>query len=552
MCGIFAIFLQSPLVDPLAVRQFRDRIYAHSKTIRHRGPDRSGLVIIPEAGVGMAHERLAINGTSNGLQPFKSGGTVVTVNGEIYNHLNLERRFGLLDCQSGSDCEVILRLYQSGKYGSLVEMVGLLEGIFAFILFDQSTGRAVVARDPVGVVPLYWGRGQDGGSLWFGSEMKAIQEGCEVIYNFPPGSLLDFGKEENFNFIRYYCPPWWDEALIPKGSFDSNELRDRFCQAVHAQMMSQVPFGILLSGGLDSSLIAAVAVRKHSQDNDCKLKTFSVGMLGSPDLEAARRVAGFLGTEHHECIFTAEEGIDALRDLVWHLETYDVTTIRASTPMFLLARYVRAHGIKMVLSGEGSDEIFGGYLYFHSAPSPAAFHAETVGRVKGLHLSDCLRANKATMAWGLEVRPPFLHTPFLDYALSIDPGERMPRIQGSSMIEKWILRKAFDCPEDPFLPPEILWRQKEQFSDGVGYGWIDGLRLAASHLVSPQRLALASTIFPIDTPKTAEAFLYRSIFDRLFPGEPARATVQRWVPKTDWGCPEDPSGRAQQVHQQHI
>lgn len=423
-----------------------------------------------------------------------------------------------------------------------------LQGDFAFVISDGNTYLA--ARDPIGVVPLYMGKKNDG-SIWFASEMKCLIDDCESIEIFPPGHFYT----PELGLQRYYNPLWFRQ--IPTGEPDLVKLRQTFETAVVRRMMSDVPYGLLLSGGLDSSLVASV-VKKFSENRIedggkskawwPQLHSFCIGLShDSPDQIAAREVAKYLGTIHHEFTFTIQDGLDALEQVIWHLETYDVTTIRASTPMYLLSRKIKALGIKMVLSGEGSDEIFGGYLYFHNAPDSKSFHKENVKRIKNLHLFDCLRANKSTSAWGVEVRVPFLDKDFLDIAFSFDPIYKMP---SNEKIEKWIMRKAFDVEDNPYLPKHILWRQKEQFSDGVGYNWIDQLKNECEKRVSDDEFKEKDKLFPYNTPETKEAFYFRKIFDKLFPHKSSQYTVKKWVPK--WSTSNDPSGRVQSVHNYKI
>ena len=556
MCGIFALFGYKKASSE---HEFRVFVKAAADKIMHRGPDYSGVVTFGGKENALAHERLSIVGTSSGSQPLSSrhSDCYLTVNGEIYNHLELrsilekEHEF-----QTQSDCEVILHLWEdaikTGTQEAFMQACQKLNGIFAFVLFDGKDWYA--ARDPIGVCSLYQGWGKDG-SVWFASEMKCLVGECERIIAFPPGHFVSsredcfFGKQT----IPYYQPIWYQPDFIPQVPVDYQRLRDSLISAVHSQMMSEVPFGALLSGGLDSSLVASILQEKISVS--CpgkKLPTFSIGLLGAPDLIAAKKVADWLGTEHYEFHFTVQEGIDMIPKMIWHLESFDVTTIRASIPMFFLSRHVKALGIKMVHSGEGSDEIFGGYLYFSRAPDAASLHKETVQRVQCLHLSDCLRANKSTMAWGLEARVPFLDLQFLDVVMTMDPKEKL---SSKERIEKYVLRRAFDTNTPrgkPYLPQEVLWRQKEQFSDGVGYSWIDSLKKNAEDAVSDERMEHAAEIFPFDTPTTKEAFYYREIFEEMFPGNSAASTVRRWIPRADWGCPADPSGRAQAIHCQTI
>jgi asparagine synthase (glutamine-hydrolysing) len=403
------------------------------------------------------------------------------------------------------------------------------------------------------VCPLYYGYSEDG-AVWFSSELKALKDDCKTFFEFPPGHY--YSNKTN-GLKRYYNPPWWDEAVIPSTKIALTELRVAFEEAVIRRMMCDVPYGVLLSGGLDSSLVAAITARhaeKRIEDHERsrawwpRLHSFCIGLQGAPDLAAASEVAKFLGTVHHEFHFTVQEGIDAIPNVIQHLETYDVTTIRASTPMFFLARRIKAMGVKMVLSGEGSDEVFGGYLYFHKAPNKEEFHKETVRRVKHLHYFDCLRANKSTAAWGVEVRVPFLDKRFLDVAMTIDPEMKLCGSNGK--IEKHLLRSAFDTKENPYLPDNILWRQKEQFSDGVGYSWISTLKAHAEAQVSDKDWEAREQRFPYNTPQTREAFWYRSLFEEMFPQESAIKTVHAWIPT--WSASTDPSGRVQQVHAAHV
>ena len=604
MCGIFAVFGHSGPIET-----FRPKAVSLSKRIRHRGPDWSGIAVIDNNV--LCHERLAIVGVDSGAQPLRNGDETVflCVNGEIYNHkslrLNLEEKRmtegkPVPVYRTASDCEIILHLYE--EYG--VSCVSYLDGMFAFVLYDSVNQRYIAARDPIGIVPLYQGWSADG-SVWFASEMKCIFEDCsQKLVSFEPGTIYDsmLGKSE-----RWYEPTWWSEWFLPKSSdsiqhaigsgdrdtrntvvqFDNlwlDKIRNALIDSVEKMLMSEVPYGVLLSGGLDSSLIAAIAARctiKSAQDLNKidspsspvtspgfwsqKLHSFSVGLPGSPDLVAARKVAQHIGTLHHEFTFTIDEGLDAMHEVIYHLESYDVTTIRASTPMYLMSRKIKASGVKMVLSGEGSDEVFGGYLYFHQAPSVEELHKETLARVKLLHTSDCLRANKSTMAWGVEARVPFLDTHLLDIAMTMPPEYKHPKLT-PRMIEKEILRKAFDVDvvdesgtSKPYLPEDVLWRQKEQFSDGVGYSWIDKLKSHAEALVSDENWNNRFALFPFDTPATREAFCYRRIFEGFFCPptaefseneykKPILETVVRWVPRKDWGCNEDPSGRAQNTH----
>lgn len=530
MCSIFGIFGLQPGDD---VQGLRRQSLELSRLQRHRGPDWSG--VHHDDGAILVHERLAIVDPAGGSQPLRSGDgmLVLAVNGEIYNHRELEA--GLKQdyaFQTGSDCEVINALYREQDPAAFLDR---LNGIFAFALWDVAKRRVLVARDPIGVVPLYWGHDRDG-RLCVASEMKALAPICADVAQFPPGhyydSALDDGSGAGSALRRYYDRPWRDYAAVEGVEADLVALREAFERAVHRQLMSDVPYGVLLSGGLDSSLVAAVAARyarRRVEDDDRseawwpRLHSFAIGLEGSPDLAAAEVAAEALGTVHHGFTYTFQEGLDALPEVIRHIETFDVTTIRASTPMYLLARRIKAMGVKMVLSGEGSDEIFGGYLYFHKAPDAREFHEELVRKLDALHNYDCLRANKSMMAWGVEPRVPFLDVEFLDVAMRIDAKHKMvdKAASGAQRMEKGILRAAFEG----WLPESILWRQKEQFSDGVGYGWIDGLKAHAEAQVSDRELAAAARRFPVNPPQTKEAYLYRSLFEAQFPGAACAATV---------------------------
>ncbi len=560
MCSILGIFDLGRDTDLVALRT---KALAQSVRQRHRGPDWSG--VHADAGAVLVHERLAIVDPAGGAQPLRSadGMLVLAVNGEIYNHRQLERELHMpYAFQSGSDCEVINALYaeQSIEPGGerIAEFLSHLNGIFAFALWDRAAQRYLIARDPIGVCPLYIGR-DDHGRLWVGSEMKALVDVCTSIDVFPPGHYLDSRVGTP---LPYWQPAWRDYEATRGTSVAADELRAAFEQAVHRQLMTDVPYGVLLSGGLDSSLVAACAMkfaRQRVEEDDCseawwpRLHSFAIGLHGAPDLAAARIAAEAIGTVHHEFHFTVEEGLDALPEVIRHIESYDVTSIRASTPMYLLARRIHAMGIKMVLSGEGADEIVGGYLYFHKAPSAEAFHAETVRKLDALHLYDCLRANKSMAAWGVEARVPFLDLEFLDLAMRMDAEHKRVRPDGTRLdrIEKRVLREAFVGA----LPDAILWRQKEQFSDGVGYGWIDALKAHALAAVSDTELADAAARFPHNPPGSKEAMLYRTLFARAFPGESCAQTVPggpsiacssaaaiAWDPS--FAAAADPSGRA--------
>lgn len=517
MCGILGIFDLEPGAD---LRSLRRTALARSALQRHRGPDWSG--VHADEGAILVHERLAIVDPAGGAQPIRSadGAIVLAVNGEIYNHRTLEA--GLTDpypFQSRSDCEVINALYRTEGPGFLSR----LNGIFAFALWDREQRRYLIARDPVGVCPLYWGRDAEG-HRWVASEMKTLAGICADLEVFPPGHWFD---SETGALQRYHEPRWRDHQVTRGVQVDPTTLREALEQAVHRQLMSDVPYGVLLSGGLDSAVVATCAARfaRHRVEEDDRteawwprLHSFAIGLHGAPDLQAAQVAAEAIGTVHHAFEFTVEEGLDALPEVIRHIESYDVTTVRASTPMFLLARRIRAMGIKMVLSGEGSDEIFGGYLYFHKAPSAQAFHEETVRKLDALHLYDCLRANKSMAAWGIEARVPFLDLEFLDLAMGMDAEQKEVL---SGRIEKQVLRDAFRG----LLPEEILWRQKEQFSDGVGYGWIDALKVHAAQQMSDAELSEAETRYPVNSPTTKEGLVYRRLFESIYPGDACAATV---------------------------
>ncbi len=553
MCSIFGIFGLQPGDD---LRLLRRQALELSQRQRHRGPDWSG-VHVDDASI-LVHERLAIVDPGGGAQPLKSadGQLVLAVNGEIYNHKELREALDApYEFLTGSDCEVINALYRQQSPAAFLDRIN---GIFAFALWDRERGAVLIARDPMGVCPLYWGHDRDG-RLRVASEMKSLVDACADVAQFPPGHFYDSATGE---LSRYHHRPWREHAAVEGVEADKRALREAFERAVHRQLMTDVPYGVLLSGGLDSSLVAAVAARyaRHRIEEDDKseawwprLHSFAIGLKGSPDLAAAEIAAEAIGTVHHGFEYSFEEGLDALPEVIRHIETYDVTTIRASTPMYLLARRIKAMGVKMVLSGEGSDEIFGGYLYFHKAPNAREFHEELVRKLDALHNFDCLRANKSMMAWGVEPRVPFLDVEFLDIAMRIDAEAKMVARPGSGKrsIEKALLREAFEG----YLPDSILWRQKEQFSDGVGYGWIDGLKSHADAHVSDRELAAAAKCFPINPPLTKEAYHYRRIFEGFFPGSAAALTVPggksiacssptaiAW--DASFAAAADPSGRA--------
>ena len=591
MCGIVSIFnikQQTP--------ERRQKALRMSQKLRHRGPDWSGIYVGGSAI--LAHERLSIVDPESGGQPLYSPDRklVLAVNGEIYNHQEIRRRFaGQYDFQTGSDCEVILALYRDKGVSFLED----ISGIFAFALYDEARDAFLIARDPIGVIPLYIGYDSDG-TVYVASELKALEGQCERYEPFPPGHYA-YGNSKTLNptikFERYYQRDWFDYEAVKNNEASVDAIRDALTEAVRRQLMSDVPYGVLLSGGLDSSVISAIAERfseRRIEDDSQtraywpRLHSFAVGLKGAPDLAKAKRVADHIGTVHHEINYTLQEGLDAIRDVIYFTETYDVTTVRASTPMYLLARVIKSMGIKMVLSGEGADEVFGGYLYFHKAPDARAFHEETVRKLSKLNYYDCLRANKSLAAWGVEGRVPFLDKEFLDVAMRTNPEAKRPRPApnpslagrgvittspqrllvsaprparegqgGGSAIEKYILREAFA----DMLPAEIAWRQKEQFSDGVGYSWIDTLKKVTSEAVSDEQMAHAAERFPINPPMNKEEYYYRSIFSELFPTDSAAASVPHeasvacstaialeW--DAAWKKLNDPSGRAvKDVHE---
>ncbi|WKB80455.1 asparagine synthase B [Cellulophaga lytica] len=515
MCGIVCAFDVKESTEVL-----RPQLLDMSKKIRHRGPDWSGIYADDKAI--LAHERLAIVDPASGKQPLfsKDGKLVLAANGEIYNHQELRAQSkGSYDFQTESDCEVILALYKEKGTSFLDE----LNGIFGFAIYDVDKDEYFVARDHMGIIPLYMGWDANG-TFYVASELKALEGTCTKIELFPPGHYL---HSKDGQLKKWYSRDWMEYDAVKENETSIKEIKEALEAAVHRQLMSDVPYGVLLSGGLDSSVTSAIA-KKYSQkrieSGDTKdawwpqLHSFSVGLEGSPDLAAAQKVADHIGTVHHEIKFTIQEGLDAIRDVVYNLETYDITTIRASTPMYLMARVIKSMGIKMVLSGEGADELFGGYLYFHKAPSPQEFHEETVRKLDKLHMYDCLRANKSLAAWGIEGRVPFLDKEFMDVAMRINPKDKM--INGERM-EKWVVRKAFE----DMLPESVAWRQKEQFSDGVGYSWIDTLKEVVATEVTDEQLANAKYRFPLQTPTSKEEFYYRAIFEEHFPSDAAALCV---------------------------
>ena len=545
MCGIVGIFniqTQSEILRAKALKM--------AQKIRHRGPDWSGIYC--DGSAILAHERLSIVDPQSGGQPLYSsdGKVVLAVNGEIYNHRDIRKEFeGEYQFQTGSDCEVILALYRKKGINFLED----LSGIFAFALYDSEKDEYLIARDPIGVIPLYIGHDKDG-KLYIASELKALEGFCDSYEPFLPGHYY-YSKEGEMK--RWYTRDWMEYDAVKNNNAYSSDVHDSLEDAVQRQLMSDVPYGVLLSGGLDSSVISAVAKKYAAKrvETDGKseawwpqLHSFAVGLKDAPDLIKAREVANHIGTIHHEINYTVQEGLDAIRDVIYFIETYDVTTVRASTPMYLLARVIKSMGIKMVLSGEGADEIFGGYLYFHKAPNAKAFHEETVRKISKLHLYDCLRANKSLSAWGVEGRVPFLDKEFLDVAMRLNPEAKMAP---GKTIEKKILREAFA----DMLPASVAWRQKEQFSDGVGYNWIDSLKALTSERVSDEEMAHAAERFPINPPMNKEEYYYRSIFEEHFPSKSAAKCVPS-VPSVACSTPEalawdesfknmnDPSGRA--------
>ena len=546
MCGIVCAFELKEASETL-----RPQLLSMAKCLRHRGPDWSGIYSNEKAI--LAHERLAIVDPTSGKQPLFSEdkNLVLAANGEIYNHKELRKQFnGNYNFQTQSDCEVILALYKEKGTQFLDE----LNGIFGFAIYDVEKDEYLIARDHMGIIPLYIGWDKNG-TFYVASELKALEGHCTKIELFPPGHYLS-SREDGYQ--RWYQRDWMEYENVKDNETSIEDLRKALEAAVHRQLMSDVPYGVLLSGGLDSSITSALAKkysdkRIESDDTDAawwpRLHSFAIGLEGSPDLAAARKVADHLDTVHHEIKFTIQEGIDAIKDVIYQLETYDVTTIRASTPMYLMARAIKAMGIKMVLSGEGADEIFGGYLYFHKAPNAKEFHEETVRKLDKLHQYDCLRANKSLCAWGIEGRVPFLDKEFMDVAMRLNPKDKMI-VQGER-IEKWVLRKAFE----DYLPESVAWRQKEQFSDGVGYSWIDTLKEMVNEQVSDEQLDHAHFRFPVQPPKSKEEFFYRSIFSEHFPSDAAALSVPS-VPSVACSTPtalewdesfrnmNDPSGRA--------
>lgn len=581
MCGFVGCFDLSSGSAPIGEglkEELRSQVLEMSKKIRHRGPDWSGVYTGNNAI--LSHERLSIVDPLSGKQPLVSddGKIILAANGEIYNHKTLRTEFnGKYNFLTGSDCEVIIPLYkQYRELGNFAEMIEKLSGIFAFALYDSEKDVYLISRDEIGVIPLYQGWDKSG-RYYVASELKALEGECQTIEEFPNGSYLysgDSSENTPSKPVRWYKRDWENFDNVknnPKATDEKGEIinpsviekvRNGLESAVKAQLMSDVPYGVLLSGGLDSSIIAAITQKfskKRIESNSTEsawwpqLHSFAVGLEGSPDLIAAQKAADYIGTVHHEVHFTIQEALDALPDVIYHIETYDITTVRASTPMYLLARVIKSMGIKMVLSGEGSDELFGGYLYFHKAPNAQEFHEELVRKMSKLHLYDCLRANKSLMAWGVEGRVPFLDKDFIDIAMNLNPSDKMniKLPDGKQRMEKWILRKAFE----DMLPENICWRQKEQFSDGVGYNWIDTLKKMTEEKVSDAEFARREMRFPVNTPKTKEEYYYREIYSRLFPSDSAAKVVPHeagvacstakaleW--DAAWKNADEPSGRA--------
>ena len=575
MCGFVGAFdlnSGSKPIDEGLKEELRAQVLDMSKKIRHRGPDWSGVYTGKNAI--LSHERLSIVDPLSGKQPLVSddGKIILAANGEIYNHKEIRKEFeGKYNFQTGSDCEAIIPLYKKFRdSGDCTLMIEKLSGIFAFALYDSENDVYLVARDEIGVIPLYQGWDK-AGRYFVASELKALEGECQTIEEFPNGHYF-YSKDAKP--VRWYKRDWESfdavknnaRATDDKGEIINpsviEKVRNGLESAVKQQLMSDVPYGVLLSGGLDSSIIAAITQKfsKKRIESDSKeaawwpqLHSFAVGLEGSPDLIAAQKAADYIGTVHHEVHFTIQEALDALPDVIYHIETYDITTVRASTPMYLLARVIKSMGIKMVLSGEGSDELFGGYLYFHKAPNAQEFHEELVRKMSKLHLYDCLRANKSLMAWGVEGRVPFLDKEFIDIAMSLNPSDKMNiRLSnGKQRMEKWILRKAFE----DMLPEEICWRQKEQFSDGVGYNWIDTLKKMTEEKVSDAEFARRENRFPVNPPKTKEEYYYREIYSKLFPSDSAAKVVPHeagvacstakaleW--DAAWKNMDEPSGRA--------
>ncbi|MCO4792789.1 MAG: asparagine synthase B [Bacteriovoracaceae bacterium] len=520
MCGILAV-IGKEIDEKVA--------FSASKKLSHRGPDESDMVVTEHAV--LCHQRLSINDLKTGKQPIQgTRETYVVHNGEIYNHKALhEEQFSDVEFRTTSDSEVIIHLYEEKGY----EFLNELDGVFAFVVVDGS--KVLAGRDPLGVKPLFYGFDKEE-RIWFSSEYKSLIDHCEQIEEFPPGHYFTLET----GFVKYFEPGWYEGKKPTRGP---EELREALVKACKKRLMSDVPLGVLLSGGLDSSLVASIVAREMKKEGKT-LKSFSVGISkDSSDLSKARAVADMIGTEHHEVVYTPEEGIEVLKEMIQKLESYDVTTIRASTPMYIMSKYIRSQGVKVVLSGEGADEIFGGYLYFKNAPTPQDFHEECVRRVKRLNTADLLRADRSTMGAGVEARVPFLDKEFLEVSMELDPKYKVTPRDG---MEKMVLRKAFDDLFDPYLPPEVLWRQKEQFSDGVGYSWVDSLKELAESTITDEEFEAREMRYPYNTPSSKEAYMYRKMYEELFPHPSASLMVKKWIPR--WQDDKDPSGRASTHH----
>lgn len=551
MCGILAVFSKSTGEISVSknygkhIKSLRQLAYKQSTCQRHRGPDYTGVVDMPDHGVVFIQERLRILGIETGDQPFLSptGDLVLACNGEIYNYLQLSdviaQRRGKYVPRSDSD--VIMGLYE--EFGA--NFLHMLTGMYGFALYDKKSREILVARDPIGIIPLYRGY-DDQGNLWVCSEMKCLVGVCDDVQAFRPGTVLR-GRIDDLKEECFYQPKWITD--VPTTPVDIKALQENLVAAIRSHLQCDVPFGALLSGGVDSSIIASVATKiMRERDPNFRLKTFSIGLENAPDSKYSQMVAEYINSDHRKIVFKVEDALDCIRDIIYQCESYDMPIIRAGIPMYLLARAIKSEGIKMVLSGEGADEIFAGYLYFYNAPNSHDLHFESVKLMLGLRYLHCMRANKSTMAWGLELRVPFLDTNFVDHAMNIAPQDKVPISKtpnNAFRIEKHILRTAFS---DNFLPDEVLWRQKEQLDEGVGYAYIETLRAFASGRVSDEEFSDAAHIYPINTPTTKEAFYYRSVFEEIFPGDAYANTIVRWIPRLDWGCPLESCGRAQKAH----
>lgn len=546
MCGILAVFSKSTGEISVSnkygkhVKSLRQLAFKQSGCQRHRGPDYTGVVDIPDHGVVFVQERLRILGIDTGDQPFTSqnGDLVLACNGEIYNYLELSdviaRRRGC-EYVPKSDSDVVMGLYE--EFGAI--FLHMLTGMYGFVLYDKKSREILVARDPIGIIPLYRGY-DDQGNLWVCSEMKCLVGVCDDVQAFRPGTTLR-GRIDDLKEECFYQPKWITD--IPTTPVDIKALQDNLVAAIRSHLQCDAPFGALLSGGVDSSIIASVATKiMRERDPNYRLKTFSIGLEYGPDAKYSQMVAEYINSDHKHIVFTVDEALDCIRNIIYQCESYDMPIIRAGIPMYLLGRAIKSEGLKMVLSGEGADEIFAGYLYFYNAPNSHDLHFESVKLMLGLRYLHCMRANKSTMAWGVELRVPFLDTNFVDHAMNIAPQDKVP---SASRIEKHILRTAFS---DNFLPDEVLWRQKEQLDEGVGYDYIETLRSFAAGQVSDEEFSDAAHIYPINTPTTKEAFYYRSVFEEIYPGDAYANTIVRWMPRLDWGCPIESCGRAQKAH----